>query len=63
MASYQVQSKLIRVMQKLVHSFTPMILSLAHKRDFLRVTMTTIRASLIICYLKKKSESKNRQLN
>lgn len=50
-------------MEKLVSSFTPMILSLAHKRDFLRVAMTAIRSSLIICFLKKKSESMNRRLN
>lgn len=50
-------------MHKFVSGFTPIILALAHKRDFFRVAMSAVRASLIVCFLKKKSESINRRLN
>jgi len=63
LASYQVQQRLIQVMHRLVSGFTPIILSLAHKRDFFRVAVSAVRASLIVCYLKKKSDFMNQSLN
>lgn len=50
-------------MDKFVSGFSPIVLSLAHKRGFFQVAMSAVRASLIVCFLKKKSDGMNRRLN